>query len=167
MRIIRLLPLLLLSGSAFADGDLHGRFLREVGSSTDTKLASFSKRGSYLEGLGRPVLEYSLGLLYSDNVDRGFFSIGPVWQHISYTGYGIFAKELSFAPTLLSSGKLENRDMGGIVHFTTGLNVGWKPSVTSSLYVGLRLQHISNGSIHRRNPGMDSFGLELTWTPQF
>ena len=56
--------------------------------------------------------------------------------------------------------------MGAIIHFTTGLSVGWKPSVTSSLYVGLWLQHISNGSIHRRNPGMDSFGLELTWTPE-
>jgi len=65
-------------------------------------------------------------------------SAGPVWQNLSFSRFGVFINELSFAPTVLSAGKFENRDMGGTLQFTTGLGVGWK----------LRL--LSNGSIHEQ-----------------
>ena len=165
MMVMRLLPLLFLYDVAFAEDELRSRFMNEIGSSTDIEIVVFSKRGQKLTRFGRPKLELTLGLLHSDSESRGFVSAGPVWQHLSFSRFGVFINELSFAPTVLSAGKLENRDMGGVLQFTTGLGVGWKPRLQSPLYVGLRVQHISNGSIHQHNPGMASFGLELVWIP--
>jgi len=125
---VKLTPLVLLLfvwSSALADDDFRGRFLKEVGSSTHIDLVAFSQRGSSLSTFGRPKLEYLLGLLHSDKEQRGVISVGPVWQHFSYTGHGVFIKELAFAPTILTAGKFHGRDMGGILHFTTGLALGW------------------------------------------
>ena len=165
MMVMRLLPLLSLCDVVFADDDFRSRFLKEIGSATDIEIVAFSKHGQTLNRFGRPKLEIALGLLHSDSDSRGFVSAGPVWQHLRFSRFGVFIHELSFAPTVLSAGKFENRDMGGVLQFTTAVGLGWKPRLPSSLYVGLRVQHISNGSIHRHNPGMDSLGLELVWIP--
>jgi len=166
MMLMRLLPLLILCDVAFAEDEVRSRFLKEIGSSTDIEMVAFSKRGQKLTRFGRPRLEFVLGLLHTASDSRGFVSAGPVWQRLSFSRFGVFIKELSFAPTVMSAGKFDNRDMGGVLQFTTGLGVGWKPRLQSSLYVGMRVQHISNGSIHEHNPGMDSFGLELVWIPE-
>jgi len=166
MMVMRLLPLVFLCGVAVAEEEFRSRFLKEIGSSTDIEIVAFSKHGQRLTRFGGPKLEFALGLLHSDSDSRGFASVGPVWRHLSFSRFGVFINELSLAPTVLSSGKFENRDMGGILQFTTGLGVGWKPRLQSPLYVGLRVQHISNGSIHQHNPGMDSLGLELVWIPE-
>jgi len=166
MMVMRLLPLLFLCGVTLAEDEVRSRFLKEIGSSTDIEIVAFSKHGRKLTRFGRPKMEFALGLLHSDSDSRGFVSAGPVWQHLRFSRYGVFINELSFVPTVLSSGKFDNRDMGGILQFTTGLGVGWKPRLQSPLYVGLRVQHISNGSIHQHNPGMDSLGLELVWIPE-
>ena len=161
-----LLLLLFVCNFALADDRYRSRYLKEIGSETDIKLVGYGERGTQFSRFGRPRLEYTVGLLYSDYDYRGFVSIGPVWHHISESRRGVFIQEISFAPTVLSGGKFHGKDMGGIMQFTTGLSLGWKPRLNSSVHIGLRLQHISNGSIHIHNPGMDSLGLELTWTPR-
>ena len=158
--------LLFICSVASADDDLHSRFLTEIDGATDIKLAAFVQRGSQIEIIGRPKLEFSVGLLYSGDDERAFLSIGPVWQHLRFTDLGVFIGELSIAPTVLTGGKFRNKDIGGVLHFTTGLGVGWKPTSESSFYVGFRFQHISNGSIRHHNPGINSFGLELIWMPE-
>lgn len=167
MKTPYLTTLLFVCGCALADDDLRSRFLAEVDSTTDIELVAFARRGPNIESFGRPRLEYIVGMLYSDDDHRAFISIGPVWQRFSHTNLGVFIEELSFAPTVLTAGKFHDKDMGGIVHFTTGVGVGWKPASESSLYVGIRLQHISNGGIHDHNPGMNALGLELIWVPEF
>lgn len=165
MKIRGLLPLFLACSNANAEGDFQGRFLTEIDCKDSTTIVMFGKRGSQLSVAGRPRLEFAAGVLDAETVRRGIVSIGPVWQRSSYLRYGVLLQEFSFAPTLLSSAKIDERDLGGIVHFTSALAIGWKPSDKSGFFVGLRIQHISNGSIHRHNPGMNSAGLEFYWTP--
>ena len=166
MRIPCLALALLAWNNVQADDNLHGRFLTEVDGMKDIKVAALVTRGPTVERFGRPELEVSVGLLYSDDEERGFLSIGPVWQRLRYTDHGVFIGEFAFAPTLLTAGKFRFKDMGGVLQFTTGIGIGWQPGPDNSLYIGLRFQHISNGSIRNRNPGMNSFGLEINWVPK-
>lgn len=164
IRILSSLFLLLISGTVLADDDVRGRFLKEFDSSQDVSIAAFAFRTEPLLGFGQPKIEIAAGMLDGDTERRGFASVGPVWQRSSYERFGMLIREFSFAPTILTSGKFENRDLGGVLQFTTGLAIGWKPAPQSQLYLGLRVQHISNGSLHRRNPGMDAVGIELLWS---
>ena len=136
MRTQALLLLFLTYSAANAEGDFRGRILSEVGGDS-SDIAMFGKRGSELAFFGRPRLEFAAGVIDSDTVRRGIVSVGPVWQRRSYLRYGLLVQELSFAPTLLMSGKLSERDLGGAVQFTTGIGVGWKLSDQSQLYIGL------------------------------
>lgn len=164
MKKCTLLLLLLAYSVANADDEHRGKILFEVGGDS-SDIAMLGKRGAELSFFGRPRLEVAAGVIDSETVRRGIVSVGPVWQRRSYLRYGVLVQELSFAPTLLTSGKLSERDLGGVVQFTTGIGIGWIPSEQSQLYIGFRIQHISNGSIHSRNPGMDSAGLEFYWSP--
>ncbi len=155
-----------LSSAALANDDLRSRFLKEVGGESDISLAALAVRSDPLSRFGHPKPEVAVGVLHENNDRSGFVSYGLVWQLPGYTRFGVFLGEFSFAPTLLTGAEFDNKDLGGLFHFTSGLALRWKPAQGSSLSLGLRLQHISNGGLGSTNPGMDSFGLELTWVPQ-
>ncbi len=164
MKAIFLLVLLFVSSTALAS-EIGGRALKEVGSESDIDLAAFVVRTAPLSRFGQPKPEFAAGLLHEADINRMFVSYGLVWQIESTTRFGVFFSEFSFAPTLLGGAKFEKKDLGGNLQFTSGLGLRWKPAPLSSLSLGLRFQHISNGSIRSTNPGMDSLGLELVWAP--
>lgn len=149
-------------GQTFAQDVWRGRVLYDLDAG-DQEHFAVVKRFALLPLPGHPKLEIAGGLLRHQSVHRGLVHIGPAWQWMRNTNYGAFVWEFTFTPTLLSGGKLGDRDLGGVFHFTSGVGVGWRPRNNSPLYLGLRLQHTSNGSAHRRNPGLDALGLEFTY----
>ncbi len=89
--------------------------------------------------------------------------LGPVWR-LPINSRSLFA-ELGISPTLLSGSSFNGCDMGGNFHFTSTLVVGRTFGARDSVALSLRIQHMSNGSLSRTNPGMDMIGINVTFNP--
>jgi len=106
-------------------------------------------------------LEAAAGVLAGSGDRRAFVSLGPVWR-LSANDAALRV-EFSLSPTLLGGSTFDSLDLGGNLHFTSALSVGWTPNGQRRSGVTLRLAHVSNGGLHRRNPGLDTIGLAFTF----
>lgn len=106
-------------------------------------------------------LELAAGTLHSSDDTRAFISLGPVWHWPVYRR-GAFL-EFGFSPTLLGGSTFNGRDLGGNFHFTSSATFGTHIGVDNRTTVALRVQHLSNGGLHRSNPGMDSVGINFSY----
>ena len=104
-------------------------------------------------------LELAAGQLVSKTSDRLFVSVGPVWR-VPIAGESVFV-DLGFSWTLVGGSELNDRDLGGNVHFTSSVAIGMAFGRKGSVVVSLRAQHTSNGGLSRTNPGIDMIGINL------
>lgn len=112
-------------------------------------------------GIGASHLELAVGAIGSSNDSRALLSVGPVWQLPLRTDR--FALQVGFSPTLISGSTFDGRDMGGNLHFTSSASFVANFGATHNISVALRIQHISNGGLSSNNPGMDMFGLTISY----
>lgn len=105
-------------------------------------------------------MEFAVGALADGEVTRPFISFGPAWRwnfaNRSYLDFG-------FSPTFLSDATVDDRSLGGHLHFTSSLSVGRRFGRYEQFSIALRAQHISNGGLDERNPGIDVAGLRFAW----
>lgn len=106
-------------------------------------------------------LELAAGVIDSPDETRGFVSLGPVWRFPAASDR-VYV-ELGFAPTLLTASTIGERDMGGVLHFTSSAEVGMTLGPERRAHVALRIKHTSNGGLHENNPGMDVIGLSFSF----
>lgn len=66
---------------------------------------------------------------------------------------------LGLQPALVAGESRFNQDVGGSVQFTSHVGLRWP--LTPRLWLGLRIQHTSNGGIEEPNPGVDGAKLAL------
>ncbi|MEO0952088.1 MAG: acyloxyacyl hydrolase [Pseudomonadota bacterium] len=106
-------------------------------------------------------LELAAGQMVSKTSDRSFVSVGPVWR-VPIAGESVFI-DFGFSWTFLGGSELNDRDLGGNVHFTSSVAVGMAFGRKKSVVVSLRAQHTSNGGLSRTNPGIDMIGINLAF----
>lgn len=89
------------------------------------------------------------------NTDGGVFGYGGVYADLKY-------RNLIITPLITLGGYHQggSKDLGGTFQFRTGINIAYEFSDGSRL--GARLAHISNASIHDRNPGENEIFLTYT-----
>lgn len=90
-------------------------------------------------------------------------SIGPVLQWDVLPDDGGLYLEIGFAPTYVEDARFELDNLGGPLEFTSHLLAGWRLSNHRGPFIGLRVQHISNGRIYDVNPGADFVGVVVGW----
>ena len=105
-------------------------------------------------------LELAVGTLADGVVTRPFLSIGPAWRwnfaSRSYLDFG-------FSPTFLSDATVDDRSLGGHLHFTSSLSIGRRFGRYEQFSIAFRAQHVSNGGLDDKNPGINVAGLRFAW----
>lgn len=104
-------------------------------------------------------MEVTIGPIFSPRGNAAFVSIGPVWRTPLLRNR--FFADVGVAPTLFSTSRHGEQDLGGHFHFTSFVSLGLRLGRSSAL--SLRIQHTSNGGIRDTNPGMDMLGLEFSY----
>lgn len=104
-------------------------------------------------------MEIALGIIDGSGRARPFVSVGPVWR-LNDPEVPAFV-EFGFSPTALGGSTLGRLDLGGNLHFTSSFTVGREFDRGPLARIALRVQHLSNGGLHRRNPGLDLIGLNF------
>lgn len=138
------------------------RVQQAVGKFSDTTELAIEYRLRSPRWLRAHRLELAVGALSDGVVTRPFLSLGPVWRKdIATKAYVDFG----FSPTLLSDATVDDRSLGGHLHFTSSLSIGTRFGAFDQYSVALRAQHVSNGGLDSRNPGIDVVGLRFDWTP--
>ena len=122
----------------------------------DTALigAAYHTRG--LRFLRASYVDWSLGVLVRRGEARPFVAAGPAWRLGGSTPW--FAS-FSISPTLIADPRLDGKTLGGNFHFTTAASFGRR--IGSRWAISIRAQHISNGGLHDRNPGLDTIGVSI------
>lgn len=106
-------------------------------------------------------LELAVGVLSTTGETRPFVSVGPVWR-LPLESQTMFV-EFGFSPTVIAGSNLDGRDLGGNLHFTSSAAVGANFGEFRNMSLSLRIQHISNGGLSSKNPGMDMIGLNFSF----
>lgn len=105
----------------------------------------------------------SVGHLQLDDTHGTVVSLGPVLQWDMLSGDGGLYLEVGLAPTYVDSTRYGGDDLGGPLEFTSHLLLGWRLSSQRGPFIGVRVQHISNGSFYDVNPGADFVGVVAGW----
>lgn len=161
---IVMLNFFLQSASAYAgnlvpDGYRTGQALEKYGNATHV---AFAYKLRPPRRLRADELEFAIGAITTQQESRTFVSLGPVWT-IPLCCDRLFAR-VGFSPTILDGSRLAERDLGGILHFTSSIEVGGQFGSHRELAVALRIQHTSNGGLNSTNPGMDIVALSIGYT---
>lgn len=86
---------------------------------------------------------------------------GLEWQwHARPLGLGTRLR-FGFGPALLSEPRLSGEHLGGHFQFTSHLALALAPGRDGRWAITTGFYHVSNGSIHERNPGFEIQTLEL------
>jgi len=105
-------------------------------------------------------LELAVGAFSSPDNTRPFASLGPVW---AFSGRSQrLALELGVSATLLGGSTLDDRDLGGNLHFTSSAALATRFGHRRKYRLSLRFQHTSNGGLNSTNPGLDAIALTFT-----
>lgn len=112
---------------------------------------------SHPRRLGIHHLEINVAALLSEPGLTPLVSMGPVWRY-QFGGTRLFAVA-SVSPTLIGGERFRGEKLGGHVHFTSAVSIGWEFESGSS--IAFRLQHTSNAGLRRTNPGLDMIGLSF------
>lgn len=84
-------------------------------------------------------------------------AFGPVFAFPLSAGSAQLS--LGLQPSLVAGDSRFHESVGGSVQFTSHVGLRWP--VSRQLWLGLRLQHTSNGGIDEPNPGVDGAKLAL------
>jgi len=141
----------------------------DVGLSAGMNFFGESKNASSLElslrgdSFWRPTnglqfrLEGAVGRMESQDDAIWRLSVGPVVS-LRPAGAG-WMLDAGFRPTLLSDRRFGEVDLGGRVQFDSHLGVSF--DLGSTLHLGYRIHHISNGDLYEHNPGINMQSLEF------
>ena len=102
-------------------------------------------------------MEFALGVIDGAGRARPFVSVGPVWR-LNHPEAPAFV-EFGFSPTALGGSSVGDEELGGNLHFTSSVAVGRDFDRGPLARIALRIQHLSNGGLRDRNPGLDLVGL--------
>lgn len=91
------------------------------------------------------------------NESLDMIAFGPVFAFP--LSAGSLQLSLGLQPSLVAGESRFNQDVGGSVQFTSHVGLRWP--LTPRLWLGLRIQHTSNGGIEEPNPGVDGAKLAL------
>jgi len=105
-------------------------------------------------------LEYAVGVIRDSERRHAFAFIGPVWR-MTRPARRWFA-EISTGPTVLTGSTVQNRELGGRLHFRSAIAIGNTFGARRNLRLALRVSHISNGGTRNDNPGLDFVGLSFS-----
>lgn len=97
----------------------------------------------------------------SDETDIEYIHFGPTWHYRPAIFWAGAHVEIGTAITRLSEDQLSERILGGRWHFTSHLTLGHHYGKGRRWHAAVRLQHTSNASTQRPNPGLDIPMLEL------
>jgi hypothetical protein len=112
-------------------------------------------------------VELGAGELVSGDSRVTMVTLGPAWQYRARVGRQIAFTELGISPTLLSSDRLGERDLGSSFHFTSHVAVGLHFGPARGWTMLTRVQHTSNAGIADPNPGFELGGVELHYDLRF
>jgi len=102
-------------------------------------------------------LEANAGMLRGGGESAFVGSIGP---GLYFTGF----KEridisMGINPSIISKHKFGDENLGGTVQFTS--HIGVNLNFTRHFTIGYRLQHMSNGILYDKNPGLNLHMIEM------
>lgn len=97
----------------------------------------------------------------SDETDIEYIHFGPTWHYRPAALWSGAHVEIGTAITRLSDDQLSERVLGGRWHFTSHLSLGHDFGKGHRWHAAIRLQHTSNASTQRHNPGLDIPMLEI------
>jgi hypothetical protein len=107
--------------------------------------------------LFRSGLDFHAGLLTDHDTSSFIGGLGP--RLALFTPQGRFCLDAGAGPAYLSDHSFRRDDFGGPLQFTSFIGVAWLPG--ERLRLGLRFQHLSNGGIYSKNPGMQIYVAEV------
>lgn len=106
-------------------------------------------------------LETGGGVFLNGSPDaRPFVELGPTVRFQSSRDKGWYI-DFGVSPTLMGGSEFrDDRTLGGSFFFTTHLTAGWN---FGTWQLGMRYQHISNANLSDPNPGVNTFGIQVTF----
>ncbi len=102
-------------------------------------------------------LNLSAGVLSASGGDGLVATIGPGLV-LSKEKWNFFA---GISPTYLGKDTYEVEDLGGNVHFTSHIGLGYK--FDCNFGIAYRYQHMSNAGLEDENPGLNLHALEIKY----
>lgn len=159
--IVSLMATTILTGTTLAADFVPAtyRLQHAIGKFEDTSGAAVAYALRAPRALRAHHLEIAVGGLVSSDQSAALISVGPVWRFPLAVGRAFV--DFGFSPTLLSSSRFDDRDLGGNFHFTSSLSVGTSFGRFDRYSLALRAQHTSNGGLNGDNPGLDMVGLSF------
>ncbi|EMR13168.1 lipid A 3-O-deacylase (PagL) [Methylophaga lonarensis MPL] len=105
-----------------------------------------------------------LGLIPA--IGFSFNDDGAYWAHAGMRYDFSLSKNWLLTPNFSIVGyeKGAGKDLGGGLHFRTGLELAYQ--LESHSRIGLGIYHLSNANLHRRNPGAESVYLTYSFSPK-
>jgi len=104
-------------------------------------------------------LDLSAGWLGDRGEDAAIGTIGP--SVLLGRARLPVSLEGGISPTFLSAHEFGSKDFGTLVQFTSHLGVNW--DFASHWRLGYRFQHMSNGALSSRNPGLNMHMFALSY----
>ncbi len=147
------------SGHAAENWPSTYRVQHAIGKFGDTSSAVVAYNLRSPRALKAHHLEVAVGTLISSDQSAALVSVGPVWRFP--IGVSRTFVDFGFSPTLLSSSRFDDRELGGNFHFTSSLSIGASFGRVDQYALSLRAQHTSNGGLNTDNPGLDMVGLNF------
>lgn len=144
-------------GTAHAEVPERLRLMTAAKKFDGTELVTAAFRIDAPQWLHADRVEWSIGVLSRFGDVRPITTLGPVWR--IERPRRLWFLELSFSPAFVTNPRLGERTLGGHIHFASELAVGREFGDGWSL--SFRAQHISNGGLNSRNPGLDLIGLSI------
>ena len=103
----------------------------------------------------------------NDVEDRAFGSLGPNFLFENERWRLPLVVDMGLSPTVIDGSTYGDRELGTSFNFTSHLAVGMRFGQSRNHSVSLRYQHISNGGISVKNPGVNMIGLDVVlWSRQ-
>ena len=114
-----------------------------------------------------PRLTLEVGRFVNDVEDRAFGSLGPNFLFENERWRLPLVVDMGLSPTVIDGSTYGDRELGTSFNFTSHLAVGMRFGQSHDHRVSLRYQHISNGGISAKNPGVNMIGLDVVlWSRQ-
>lgn len=102
-------------------------------------------------------VDLEFGLIHAPGDIVGTVQLSPVWRWpFRQDRYFV---DFRFGPMLITTPKFGESDMGGNVHFSSKLSIGWRFGENRKHGLAVEISHTSNFFLDRPNPGLDLVGL--------
>lgn len=108
-------------------------------------------------------VDLEFGLIHAPGEFAATAMIGPVWKWPLLEDRSFI--DFRFGPLLISRRKFGETDIGGHLHFSSTLALGFRFGEKGQHELALQISHTSNGNLDKPNPGLDMVGLRYSSRP--